>query len=75
MAQTIDKVDPRFVTSLKRNISGIYFGQVAHYTPAEIEREFRKAVLDDVLVADEEFMHNLLFLVRKREVSSLREDV
>jgi hypothetical protein len=75
MAQTIEKADPSFVTALKTNISGIYFGQVAHYRPAEIEREFRKAVQDPALAGDEEFMTNLMFLVRMKEVRNLRDEV
>lgn len=75
MAQTVDKVDPDFVKALRTNISGIYFNQVARYRPAEIESEFRKAVQDPELTKDEEFMANLFYLVRMKEVRSLREDV
>ena len=75
MAQAMDRVDPNFVTALHTNISGIYFGQVAHYQPAEIESEFRKAVQDPTLTADEEFMANLMYLVRMKEVRDLRDDV
>jgi hypothetical protein len=75
MTQAMDRVDPNFVTALHTNISGIYFGQVAHYQPAEIASEFRKAVKDPALVVDEEFMANLMFLVRMKEVRDLRDDV
>jgi len=75
MAQTMDKADPAFVDALKTNISGIYFRQVEDYTAQEIEVQFRKAVQDPALLADEEFMQNLMFLVRKREVANLHDDV
>ena len=75
MAQTIDQADPKFITSLKTNISGIYFQQVAQYTVPLIEKEFRKAVGDPALIDNEEFMRNLFFLVRKREVKNLHDDV
>src|SRR5579871_5285656 len=75
MAQTMDRVDPDFVTALRTNISGIYFGQVAHYQPAEIEREFRKAVHDPALMGDEEFASNLMFLTRRKEVRGLHDDL
>jgi hypothetical protein len=75
MAQTMDKADPDFVTALKTNISGIYFGQVARYRPDKIELEFRRAVKDPALVNDDEFMANLFYLVRMKEIRSLRGDV
>jgi hypothetical protein len=75
MAQALDKVDPKFVTALETNISGIYFNQVEKYDPAEIERQFRAAVQETALVDNEEFMANLFYLVRMKEVSDLREDV
>lgn len=68
-------VDPQFVQKLKGNISGIFFASVSGYTPEKIEQEFRKAITHDDLVADETFMDNLMFLVRKREVKSLHDDV
>jgi hypothetical protein len=75
MAEAIQQVDPDFVKALQTNITGMYFRQVEHYTPAEIEREFRKAVTDPALLEDEEFAGNLMYLVRKKEVKNLREDV
>src|SRR5579871_4017421 len=75
MAQPPNSVDPQFIDSLKTDISGIYFSQVAHYTPEKIAEEFRKAVRDPALTADEQVMGNLLFLVRKKVVADLREDV
>ncbi len=75
MAQAPDSVDPKFADALKTDISGIYFSQVAHYTPEKIAEEFRKALRDRGLMADELFLQNLLFLVRKRDVRELHDDV
>ena len=75
MAQSTDKADPKFVAALQTNISGIYFGQVAAYKAPEIEKQFRASVQDPALVENEEFMANLFYLVRMKEVSGLREDV
>ncbi|MEO8129384.1 MAG: hypothetical protein ABJF23_31115 [Bryobacteraceae bacterium] len=74
MAQA-DEVDSKFVTALRTNISGIYFNQVAQYQPPEIERQFRAAVQHSALIEDEEFMANLFYLVRMKQVTSLREEV
>src|ERR1700730_2059878 len=75
MAQTTISADPDFVGPLKASATGIFFSSVAGFTPEKIEWEFRKAVQDPALVADEKFMANLMFLVRKREVRSLLPDV
>ena len=75
MAQSPVSADAQFIDSLKTDISGIYFSQVAHYTPQKISEEFRKAVRDPALVADEIVMANLFFLIRKKTIQGLREDV
>jgi hypothetical protein len=75
MPQSPNSPDPKFIESLRTDISGIYFSQVVHYTPPQIEDEFRKVVQDAGLAGDEAVMENLLFLVRKRDVRNLREDV
>lgn len=77
MAQTTTAPAPdaAFVATLRANIQGIYFSTAAGYSPAKIEEEFRKAVQSRELRNDETFMTNLMFLVRKREVSALRDDV
>ena len=41
MAQTSKSADPALARPLKANISGIYFGQEAHYAPQEIISELR----------------------------------
>lgn len=75
MAEATNQVDADFVKALRTNITGMYFRQVEHYTPEQIEREFRKAVADPALLQDEEFASNLMYLVRRKEVKSLRDDV
>jgi len=75
MPQVPESVDTSFVESLKTDISGIFSGQIAHYTPEKITDEFRKAVRDPSLMADEAFAPNLFFLVRKKEVRDLLDDV
>jgi len=68
-------VDPEFVTTLKGDIQGMFWPEAAKYTPEQIEREFRNAVADRQLMGDERFTANLMFIVRKREVTTLRDDV
>ncbi len=75
MSQTASSVDPDFVTTLKADIFGKYYLQAERFSPETVEREFRKAVKERDLVADEGFMTNLMFLVRKKEVHALRDDV
>lgn len=77
MAQvsTAPAPDAAFVAILSASIQGIFFSQAAGFSPQKIEEEFRKAVEHSDLLNDETFMSNLLFLVRKREVRALREDV
>lgn len=67
--------DPEFVATLRKNISGIFFASANRYPPDKIEQEFRRAVADRALVADETFMNNLMFIVRKKEVRALHDDV
>jgi hypothetical protein len=71
----MDQTDQNFVIALKTSISGIYYGQVEHYTAAEVITNYRKAVEDRELLADEVFMQNLHFLVRKKAIVELRGDV
>lgn len=73
--QNTGPADPEFVATIRGNISGMFFASASRYTPDKIEQEFRKAVADRVLIADETFMHNLMFLVRKQEVRALHDDV
>ncbi|MCP4247141.1 MAG: hypothetical protein GY778_08835 [bacterium] len=68
-------VDPEFVTTLSADIQGIFWPQAAKYTASEIEEQFREAVQDGQLMGNEGFVTNLMFIVRKREVVALREDV
>ncbi len=75
MAQPPASGDAAFFDSLRTNISGIYFGQVAHYPPEKIRAEFRNAVRDPALLSDETVMANLLFLVRKKAIGDLRDEV
>lgn len=75
MAQTTATVDPQFIAALRHSITGIYFRDVSHFTPEYIQQEFRIAITQPTLVADEEVMGNLLFLIRKWEIRSLRGDV
>ena len=75
MAQAVDQTDKEFVAALRTSISGIYYVQVEHYTVAKVITEYRKAVQDGVLLADDVFMQNLHFLVRKKEIVDLRGDV
>jgi hypothetical protein len=74
-SQHASPVDPDFVATLRTDISGIFFASASRFAPDKIEQEFRKAVADPGLVADETFMHNLMFLVRKKEVRALHDDV
>lgn len=67
--------DPEFVSNLKKDISGIFFPAADKYSDKQIEDEFRKAVEDRGLLRDEQFVDNLMFLVRKKEVCALRADV
>jgi hypothetical protein len=75
MSQTPNKVDSEFVASLKNNISGIYYRQVEDIPSEKITTEFRNSVQDSSLVADPEFMQNLCFLIRKRELRGLSAEV
>jgi hypothetical protein len=75
MQQVTSPVDPEFVAPLKGNISGVYYSEVERFTVAKIQQEFRKAVADSKLLDDEKFVFNLMFLVRKKPVPSLVEDV
>jgi hypothetical protein len=68
-------VDPEFVKALSTDIRGIFANQVAHFTPAKIESEFRKAIKVPTLVSDPGFMDNLMFVVRKKNIIALRPDV
>ena len=74
MAQDVAP-DTAFVTSLKTKITGRFFADVARWQPAKIEAEFRKIAARPELLAEEELMSNLMFLVRKREIKSLVDDV
>ncbi|MFQ5462501.1 MAG: hypothetical protein ACE5E5_07720 [Phycisphaerae bacterium] len=74
MAQTTTQPEPDFVTTLKADIHGVYYSQAEAFSNETIIREFRKAVQDHALLADEGFMDNLMFLVRKKEVSELADD-
>lgn len=75
MSQTTSSVDADFVATLQSDISGRYFKSADRFAVEKIEDEFRKAVKDYTLLADEQFMYNLMFLVRKKEVAALLEDV
>jgi hypothetical protein len=75
MAQIAMSADPDFVAALRTNITGIYYRQVERFTAAQITEEFRKLVRDPVLRTDVEVMPNALFLVRKKDVRGLRDDV
>lgn len=68
-------VDRAFVQALQSSPTGIYYRDVAHYSSEKIETEFRNATAQPELVADEEFMANVLFLIRKREIRTLHDDV
>jgi hypothetical protein len=68
-------VDPEFVTTLKGDIQGVFWSEAAKYPPETIAREFRNAVDDRQLMTDERFAANLMFIVRKRDVVSLRDEV
>ena len=73
--QAAEPVDPEFVRTLSASIRGMFAGQLAHLTPQKIEAEFRKAVKDPKLTASPGFMDNLMFVVRKKNVTALRGDV
>ena len=75
MAQTTQPPDPQFIETLKGSIKGRFFAGAKKYDVDKIRNEFPNCVADRALVADEQFMDNLMFLVRKREVWSLRADV
>lgn len=75
MSQVEQAPDPEFVKALKHNISGIFFADVSEFDADKIKEEFPKCVGDRALLQDEEFMHNLMFMVRKREVCELRQSV
>ncbi|RMF80324.1 MAG: hypothetical protein D6744_08355 [Planctomycetota bacterium] len=63
------------MTTLRADITGRFITHVDRWTNDDVEREFRAAVQDSSLVADEAFMHNLMFLVRKRDLAELHDAV
>jgi len=67
--------DQNFIRALRSLPTGIYYRDVAHFSSEKVETEFRNAAAQPELVADEEFMTNLLFLVRKRDIWTLHDDV
>lgn len=75
MAQTTQSPDPQFVATLKGEISGMAFADASKYDGDKIKEEFPKCTRDHSLLEDERFMHNLMFMVRKREVCELRPDI
>ena len=74
-APTTQPCDPAFVTTLRADITGRFITHVARYSNDDVVREYRAAAQDSTLVADEAFMHNLMFLVRKRDIAELHDDV
>jgi hypothetical protein len=75
MTQTTAAPDPQFVRALHSQPSGIYYRDVDHFSSEKVATEFRKAVGIPELLADQDFMANVLFLIRKREIRALRDDV
>lgn len=67
--------DQDFVSALRSLPTGIYYRDVARYSSEKVAAEFRNAVALPEMVADEDFMANVLFLIRKREIRPLRDDV
>lgn len=73
--QAAEPVDPDFVHALSTSIRGMFASQVERFSNEKVEAEFRKAVKDSSLVANEGFMDNLMFVVRKKNIISLRPNV
>jgi hypothetical protein len=75
LMQTVNPVDPDLVQRLSTDIRGIFAVEANRFTSEQIETEFRKAVHDPKLTSDEVFMDNLMFVVRKKDITNLRPDV
>jgi hypothetical protein len=75
LMQTVNPVDPDLVRTLSTDIRGIFAVQANRFTSEQVETEFRKAVHDSKLTSDEVFMDNLMFVVRKKDITNLRPDV
>lgn len=75
MTANVTSADPEFISVLKSDIQGMYWSEAAKFTPEQIEREYRNIVQDHKLRGKEGLMSNLMFMVRKREVTALRDDV
>jgi hypothetical protein len=73
--QATEPVDADFVKALSSGIHGIFSTQIQRFDSPKVEAEFRKAVHDPKLSADERFMDNLMFVVRKKNIVALRADV
>lgn len=68
-------IDQDFVSALQSPPTGIYYRDVARFDNAKVIREFRIAVRQPDVLANEDFMSNVLFLIRKREIHELHDDV
>jgi len=75
MVQVEQSPDPDFVAILKGEIRGMHFAEASKYDADKIKEQFPICSRDRDLRQDEQFMDNLMFIVRKREVCELRTDV
>lgn len=75
MTPQTEPADPDFIKALSTDIHGMYAVQIQRFTPEKVESEFRKIVHQANLTSDDGFMDNLFFVVRKKDILTLRLDV
>ncbi len=64
-----------FVTRLRVPVQGQAYADISRWTTDWIADEYRRTMRDPALLADQTFEANALFLIRKKEIHSLKGDV